>query len=182
MSGFGEAGLAYAQVALPKTLFLDNAHIDTICTRVQFKQGAVEGEKCPPGSVIGFARATTPILAAPLEGPIYLKSNPERKLPDIAASLHGSEISVVAVGHTDSAPGGGLRNTFEVIPDAPISSVDIDLFGGKKGLIESSRNLCSYRPKATVRFRGHNGKRANSKVPLRASCAKSSKKRKARVG
>lgn len=169
MNGIGEAGLAFAQVALPKTLFLDNAHINTICTRVQFRQGAIEGEKCPSGSVIGTATATTPILSESLTGPIYLKSNPERELPDLAASLHGAEISVVAVGHTDSAPGGGLRNTFEVIPDAPISSVDIDLFGGKKGLIESSRNLCAYKPQATVKFRGHNGKTFNPKLKMKAT-------------
>ena len=175
MDGIGEAGLAYTQVTLPKSLFLDNAHIDTVCTRVQFKAGAVEGEKCPPGSVIGHAKAVTPILSEPLEGPIYLKSNPERELPDIAAALHGQEISVVAVGHTDSAKSGGLRNTFEVIPDAPISSVDIDLFGGKKGLIESSRNLCSYKPNATVEFHGHNGKRYEPTIPLKSDGCKHGK-------
>ncbi len=172
MNGFGEAGLAYTRVTLPKTLFLDNAHIGTVCTRVQFRQGAVEGEKCPAGSVIGSAKAVTPVLDAPLEGPIYLRSNPERKLPDIAASLHGQEISVVAVGHTDSAKGGGLRNTFEVIPDAPISSVDINLLGGNRGLIESSRNLCSYKPRARVEFKGHNGKTFNPTIPLKASGCK----------
>jgi hypothetical protein len=170
--GTNEAGLAYSQVTLPKSLFLDNAHIGTVCTRVQFREGAHEGEMCPAGSIIGHARAITPILDQPLEGPIYLKSNPERELPDIAAALHGQEISVVAVGHTDSAKGGGLRNTFEVIPDAPISSVDIDLFGGKKGLIESSRNLCSYKPKATVKFRGHNGKSYQPSIPLKATGCK----------
>ena len=174
-SGTKEAGLAYTRVSLPKSLFLDNAHIGTVCTRVQFKEGATEGEKCPPGSVIGRAKAVTPILDRPLEGPIYLRSNPERELPDIAASLQGQEISVVAVGHTDSAKGGGLRNTFEVIPDAPINSVDIDLFGGKRGLIESSRNLCSYKPNATVEFHGHNGKRYEPTIPLRATGCKHKK-------
>jgi hypothetical protein len=179
MAGFGEAGLAYARTALPKTLFLDNAHIRTICTRVQFREGATEGEKCPPGSVIGSAKALTPILSEALEGPIYLRSNPERELPDIAASLQGSEIQIVAVGHTDSAPGGGLRNTFDLIPDAPISSVDINLFGGKRGLIESSRDLCSYRPKATVNFKSHNGKALNSKVALKATGCKKHRKHRA---
>jgi hypothetical protein len=169
MRGFGEAGLAYAQVALPKTEFLDNAHIDTICTRVQFREGALEGEKCPAGSIIGTARALTPILEGPLEGPIYLRSNPERELPDIAASLNHAEIHVVAVGHTDSAPGGGLRNTFEVIPDAPISSVDINLFGGHKGLIENSEDICLHKGKATVKFTGHNGKRYDHKIAIKAT-------------
>jgi hypothetical protein len=157
---------------------LDNAHIGLPCTRVIFKEGAVEGEKCPAASVIGSAKAVTPILSEALEGPIYLRSNPERELPDIAAALHGSEISVVAVGHTDSAKGGGLRNTFEVIPDAPVSSVDIDLLGGKRGLIESSRGLCSYKPKATVEFTGHNGKTYNHRIPIKASGCKGHKGKK----
>jgi hypothetical protein len=180
MNGIGEAGLAYAQVALPPTEFLDNAHIGTVCTRVIFKEGAQEGEKCPPGSLIGHAKALTPILAEALEGPIYLRSNPERELPDIAASLHGQEINVVAVGHTDSAPGGGLRNTFEVVPDAPITSVDIDLFGGHRGLLEnaprgSATSICGTGLKATVKLKGHNGKVSNSKTPIKASCPKHKK-------
>ena len=176
MHGFGEAGLAYSQVSLPNTLFLDNRHIGTICTRVQFKQGAVEGEKCPAGSVIGSAKAVTPILDQPLEGPIYLRSS-EHQLPDIAAALQGSEIHVVAVGRTDSSKGGGLRNTFEVIPDAPITSVDINLFGGKRGLIQASRDLCSSKPTAKVIFRGHNGKVRKSKIRMKPSGCKHKKKR-----
>jgi hypothetical protein len=178
MGGFGESGLAYAQVALPKTEFLDNAHIGTVCTRVQFKEGAIEGEKCPAGSIIGSARALTPILSEPLEGPIYLRSNGgERQLPDIAASLHAQEIHIVAVGYTDSAPGGGLRNTFAFVPDAPITSVDVNLFGGKRGLLENSRNLCKAKGRATVKFRGHNGKRYEPSIPLKAAgCKKKSKR------
>jgi hypothetical protein len=179
-TGANEAGLAYSRVTLPKTLFLDQAHINTICTRVQFKEGATEGEKCPPGSIIGSAKAITPILDQPLEGPIFLRSS-ERELPDIAAALRGNEISVVAVAHTDSGKGGGLRSTFEVIPDAPISSVDIDLFGGKRGLIESSRNLCTYEPKAKVEFNGQNGKRADfPKLAIKATGCKKHEQRKRR--
>jgi hypothetical protein len=177
MHGIGEAGLAYAQTSLPPTEFLDNAHIGTVCTRVQFKEGALEGEKCPPGSLIGHAKAVTPLLSEPLEGPIYLRSNPERELPDIAAALHAQEINVVAVGHTESAKGGGLRNTFEVIPDAPITSVDIDLFGGKRGLLEnapkgSADTICGTGLKAAVKLRGHNGKRDDFKDPIHASGCK----------
>lgn len=66
-----------------------------------------------------------------------------------------------------------------MVPDAPITSVDIDLFGGKRGLIISSRNLCSYKPKAKVEFKGHNGKLANyPKLAIKATgCKKKGKKR-----
>jgi hypothetical protein len=181
MNGFGEAGLAYVQVALPRNEFLDNSHIGTLCTRVQFREGAVEGEKCPERSIIGHARAVTPILEAPLEGPIYLRSNPERELPDLAAALHGQQINVVAVGHTDSAKGGGLRNTFEVIPDAPITSVDFNLFGGKRGLLENSpsglaNTVCGSKLKAKTKLTGHNGKAYNRTLTLKfPSCKKKGK-------
>jgi hypothetical protein len=183
MNGFGEAGLAYAQVALPANEFLDNDHIGTVCTRVQFKEGATEGEKCPKGSIIGNAKAVTPVLEVPLEGPIYLRANPERNLPDIAADLHGQEISVVAVGHVDSAPGGGLRNTFEVVPDAPITSVDIDLFGGNRGLLENSpkglaNTICKSKSYAKVKFTGHNGKQHNFSDQLVATGCKKQRRSK----
>ena len=50
MNGIGEAGIARAQVTLPSSEFIANAHFNTICTRVQFKAGNVPGEKCPAGS------------------------------------------------------------------------------------------------------------------------------------
>ncbi|HEY0726288.1 MAG TPA: hypothetical protein VGD41_20375, partial [Pyrinomonadaceae bacterium] len=55
MNGIGEAGIKRAQVTLPSSEFIANAHFKTICTRVQFKQGAHPGELCPPGSIYGYA-------------------------------------------------------------------------------------------------------------------------------
>jgi hypothetical protein len=57
MNGIGEAGVRRAQVTLPRSEFIDNAHFNTICTRVQFKEGAGNGERCPPGSVYGLVAA-----------------------------------------------------------------------------------------------------------------------------
>ena len=83
MRGFGEAAIKRAQVTLPHSEFLENAHIKTICTRVQFKAGAGNGAQCPAGSVYGYAKATTPILSDPLTGPVFLRSTPWPVLPQI---------------------------------------------------------------------------------------------------
>jgi hypothetical protein len=166
MHGFGEAGVKEAQVTLPASEFIANAHFNTICTRVQFKQGAHPGEMCPPGSVYGYAKAVTPILSAPLEGPVFLRSS-EHQLPDVVASLHNGEIDVVLDGKVDSVK-GRLRNTFEATPDAPVSSVDISLFGGKKGLFENSTNLCAATHRAEADFTGHNGKVSDSTPVVKA--------------
>src|SRR5262249_40906521 len=61
----GEADIAHAQVTLPPSEILDNAHINLPCTRVQF-----EAHACPQGSVLGHAQAVTPLLEAPVEGPV----------------------------------------------------------------------------------------------------------------
>jgi hypothetical protein len=161
MNGIGEAGIKRAEVILPSSEFIAQAHFNTICTRVQFKQGNHPGEQCPAGSIYGYAKATTPILSEPLEGPVFLRSS-EHQLPDVVASLHNGEIDVVLDGKVDSVK-GRLRNTFEATPDAPVSNVVISLRGGKKGLFENSTNLCAHTHKAEANFTGHNGKLAELK-------------------
>jgi hypothetical protein len=176
MKGIGEAAIGYAQVTLPKSEFLDNAHIGTVCTRVQFREGAVPGEKCPAVSVYGRISATTPILDGPLTGPIYLRSS-EHELPDLVAALHHEQINVTLVGRVDSVKGGGIRNTFELVPDAPVTSADFTFFGSKKGLLENSRNLCTSTNKIKVLLKAHSGKRLQYETPLKPTGCKKSKRK-----
>jgi hypothetical protein len=175
MNGIGEAGIRKAQVTLPRSEFIANAHFNTICTRVQFKQGNKPGEKCPQGSIYGYAVAKTPLLSDPLEGPIFLRSS-EHQLPDVVAALHNGEIDVVLVGHVDSVK-GRLRNTFEATPDAPVKSVTISLLGGKKGLFENSTNLCAGTHRAIAAFTGQNGKEHDFNPELVATGCKGKAKK-----
>ncbi|HEU5252354.1 MAG TPA: hypothetical protein VFU16_03385 [Solirubrobacterales bacterium] len=174
MNGFGEAGIAKAQVTLPHSAFLDQGHIKTICTRVQFNAGAGHGTQCPARSVYGFARATTPILAEPLVGPVYLRSS-ENPLPDLVAALGNSQVKVELVGRIDSVK-GQIRNTFESTPDAPISSFTLEMQGGKKGLLVNSTNICRGTHRAIAAFDGQNGKRHTFRPPLKADCGKKGKR------
>jgi hypothetical protein len=180
MNGFGEAGIRRTQVTLPASEFIAQAHFNTICTRVQFKQGNHPGELCPPGSVYGFATVNTPILSEPLTGPVFLRSS-EHELPDVVAAVHNGEIDVVLDGRVDSVK-GKLRTTFEATPDAPVGSVVLSLRGGKKGLFENSTNLCVGKHRAAVEFNGQNGKRASYKTALEAGCAKKRKAHKRAAG
>jgi hypothetical protein len=168
MNGIGEAGIARAQVTLPKSEFIANAHFNTICTRVQFKEAGGNGEACPPGSIYGWARAKSPLLSEPLEGPVFLRSS-EHQLPDVVASLRGQEINVHLVGHVDSV-GGRLRSTFETVPDAPVEWASFSFQGGKKGLFENSTNLCRGTYKAAVAFTGQNGKEHDFDPAVKAKC------------
>ena len=179
MNGIGEAGIHKAEVILPASEFIAQEHFQTICTRVQFKEAGGNGEACPPGSIYGYAKAITPLLSTPLEGPIFLRSNgSERELPDIVASLRNGEINVHLVGFVDSVK-GRLRSTFASTPDAPVSSALISLYGGKKGLFQNSTNLCRATHRVEANFTGQNGKESDSKPVLKPlGCRGKAKKHK----
>ncbi|MGN6587853.1 MAG: hypothetical protein ACTHKT_10365 [Solirubrobacterales bacterium] len=166
----GEANIARAQVNLPHSEFLEQAHIKTICTRAQFNAGAGHGAGCPRGSIYGHASARTPLLDRRLAGPVYLRSS-SHKLPDLVAVLNG-QIDVELAGKIDTGPNGGIRNTFEAVPDAPVSRFVLEMMGGKKGLLVNSENLCTKtaQTQALVRFVGHNGKVHTFKPKVANGC------------
>jgi len=160
----GGANIAWARVILPSSMQIDNAHINNPCTRVQFDAGI-----CPKKSILGTARATSPLLGESLSGPVYFRSNGgERELPDLVADLHGP-IHVVLVGWID-AKKKRIRTTFANVPDAPVSNFKVSLFGGQRGLLENNRNLCVSSGRPLVQFNGQNGKMADSRKPLQISC------------
>jgi hypothetical protein len=166
--GNSYANLASAQVTLPHSEFIENSHFKTICTRVQFAQHA-----CPKGSIYGFARATTPLLEKPLSGPVYLRSS-SHELPDLVVALSG-QVEVVVAGRVDSGKGGGLRNTFEATPDAPVSKFVLEMQGGKKGLLVNSENICRKPQSALVHLTAQDGTVLNSKTLVANNCKKARK-------
>jgi uncharacterized repeat protein (TIGR01451 family) len=164
----GEAGTARFSFALPHSEFIDQSHFRTICTRVQFA-----ADQCPAGSIYGHIKARTPLLDYPLEGPIYLRSS-SHKLPDVVVALRGPPSQPIEVdldGRVDSI-NGGIRTTFETVPDAPVSKAVVTLQGARKGLFQNSTNICAKTYRATLKLVGQNGKTHNIRPPLRASCAK----------
>lgn len=168
----GEANIARAQVNLPHSQFLEQAHIRTVCTRVEFAAGSVPGEKCPAGSIYGKAKAWTPLLDGRLEGPVFLRSS-SNTLPDLVATLNG-QVNIVLAGRIDTGRNKGLRNTFEVVPDAPVSKFVLEMRGGKRGLLVNSENLCApgADTRAIVRFTGQNGKVHQLKPKVKNGCAR----------
>jgi hypothetical protein len=166
----GQANTSRAIVRLPRSAFLDQGHIRTICTRVQFA-----AESCPQGSIYGQVRAFSPLLEEPLTGPAILRSS-SNDLPDLVFDLEGL-IDVEASARIDSIR-GGIRAIFAPIPDVPLSKVVVSMQGGKKGLIINSRNLCRGRNRAAVRLDAHSGKQVSMRPALWSSgCEKRRAKR-----
>jgi hypothetical protein len=152
-------------VIFPHSEFIDQNHIRTVCTRVQFAAAA-----CPPGSVYGHAKLITPLLGEPFEGPVYLRSS-DHTLPDVVADLHSGGIEAVIDGRVDSVH-GDLRTTVEGTPDAALSSYTLEMQGGKRGLLVNSQDLCGSTHRAYADFSAQNGKSAISKPVVANSCPK----------
>ncbi len=173
----GDANIASAQVKLPQAAFLDNAHIGQVCTRVQFA-----ADQCPEGSIYGTATAKTPLLDYQLTGNVYLRSS-SHKLPDLVVGFKGPSsqpIEIELAGKTDSVK-GALRNTFEAVPDVPVTEFSLTLFGGKKGLIIMSSGFCAH-PEAGVKFTGQNGAAYDTTPKVAAKCPKNGNKGKGKKG
>jgi hypothetical protein len=168
----GGANIAGAQVTLPGTVFLEQAHIRTVCTRVQFKAGAGNGAECPKGAVYGRARAISPLLDEPLVGPVYLRSS-NHDLPDLVAALHSKKVDINLAGRIDTGKGGGIRTTFARVPDAPVSKFVLQMQGGRKGLVTNSIDLCASRKqRALAEFQGQNGKQRTLRPVIKTRCGK----------
>ncbi len=190
----GDANLKAISVALPHSIFLAQNHINTICTRPQFA-----ANQCPEGSIYGFAKAWTPLLKDPIEGPVYLKSS-SNPLPDLVLGLRG-QVDLNVEGRIDSV-NGGIRNSFDVTPDAPVTKFVLAMKGGKKGLMENSRNLCTrsrivkkvvngkvrkvkkrvLAAKAKASYVAQNGIVLNRKIPVLAEGCSKKKGKKAKQG
>jgi hypothetical protein len=168
--GGAYANIARAQVSLPGSEFLDQGNLNKVC-----KQAELNAGDCPAKSIYGKAKAWTPLLEKPLEGNVYLAVGFGYKLPALVAELNG-QIRVLLKGKVDTDKAKGIRNTFEAVPDAPVSRFVLEMKGGKKyGLLENSENICSKPQKANASFTAQNGAALTLKPTIANSCGKKSK-------
>jgi len=161
-----DSNLKKIEVTTPQALFLAQSHIRTVCTRPQF-----ENKNCPQNSIYGHAVAYTPLFDEPLRGNVYLRSSTGR-LPDLVADLYTGAVRIVLEGKIGPGKSGGIRTFFDNLPDAPIERFTMTLYGGKRGLLQNSSNICANPPLATVSALGQNNIGARFGSLLRGQCHK----------
>ncbi|MGH2938698.1 MAG: hypothetical protein ACRDPE_11335 [Solirubrobacterales bacterium] len=159
------ANIARAQVGLPRSEFLDQGNLNKVCKQADLRAGT-----CPKTSIYGHAKAWSPLLDRPLEGPVYLGVGFGYKLPALIADLNG-QVRILLKGKVDTTKQNGLRNTFEAVPDAPVSRFVLEMKGGKKyGLLENSENICRKPQHASALFDAQNGKSLHLQPKISNSC------------
>jgi hypothetical protein len=184
-TGVGEAGIKRAKVTLPKSLALDPENAQALC---EFEDGTKPDleNHCPAGSIVGRARATTPLLERDLVGNVYFVKNVRkdaktgnliRTLPMIVVALRG-EIAINLKGESSTTKGGKLVNTFNNVPDAPITKFNLNIAGGQNGILAVTRtraakiNVCAGRQTAQADMDGQNGRRHDFDVRMKTPCSK----------
>jgi hypothetical protein len=163
--GPGDSNLKEISVTVPQQEFLAQEHIEGICGKAQFN-----ADNCPADSIYGSAVAYTPLLDDPLRGNVYLRANPEHAIPDLVASLNSGAVRIILEGRIGPGRKGGIEAFFSELPDQPLSRFVMTLYGGKRGLLQNSADICATPPVASVRALAQNNIGAVFKTKLRGRC------------
>jgi hypothetical protein len=175
-----EANIAYVKVSLPKQLPSRLTTLQKACPAATF--GRDPGE-CPSASVVGIARATTPLLPVGLTGPVYFVSHGGEQFPSLIVVLQGDGVRVDLTGTTFISKAGITSSTFKTVPDVPVGSFELYLPQGQFSALGANTNLCKVkgRLKMPTEFVAQNGAviKQSTRIAVRG-CAKRPAKHAAR--
>ena len=134
-----EANIRLVKVELPKQLPSRLTTLQKACLAATFE---VDPADCPAASVVGYARAVTPILPVALSGPAYFVSHGGEAFPSLVVVLQGYGVTVELVGTTFISKAGITSSTFKTVPDVPVGSFELYLPEGKFSALAANGNLC----------------------------------------
>ncbi len=166
----GDSTLKGATVTLPRGIAADPANLQNICPRAVFDAVA-----CSAAQRVGTTTARVALTPEPIPGDVYLVQTPGETLPGLGLSFTGRfaqrVISSVKVNSEQR-----LVVRFDAIPDLPLRSLDMDIFGGKNGPIRVSSAPCQPGSVWDAAFVGQGGQLSSHTIaaPCAPSLAKKS--------
>ena len=171
-----QADIKEVKVDLPKQLPSRLTTLQKACTAAQFNTNPAG---CPTASNIGYAKAITPILPVPLEGPVYFVSHGGEAFPSLEIVLQGYGVTIDLVASTFISKAGITSSTFHTVPDQPVTSFEITLPEGKYSALAANGNLCTAKLAMPTAFVAQNGSEIHQSTPISVSgCPKAHKAKK----
>jgi hypothetical protein len=119
----GHASTRTTTVTLPERMGVDVAGLSAVCSLEQ--QAA---DACPEAARIGTVQARTPLLDAPLSGPVYMAQVPGQLLPGLRLALDG-QVRLRLNGTIDLT-GKAMVTRFDGIPDTPLARLELTFAAG----------------------------------------------------
>jgi hypothetical protein len=152
----GHASTARAAVTLPRGLSVNVNALRDSCTLAEQAAGP-----CPVRARVGGALARSPLLPAPLLGPVLLAALPGQPLPGLRLELSGP----AALTLTGTVGGNPLRTEFAGIPDVPLERFELTFDAGRS--LRALTDFCRGRqPVLAAELTGHNGAVAQISEPI----------------
>jgi hypothetical protein len=165
-----QANIARVKVDLPKQLPSRLTTLQKACTAAQFNTNPAG---CPAASFIGQAKAVTPLIPVPLEGPAIFVSHGGEAFPSLIMVLQGYGVTIDLVGSTFISKSGITSSTFKTVPDQPIGSFELTLPEGKYSALAANGNLCASSLTMPTEFLAQNGAKINQNTHVNVTgCAK----------
>jgi hypothetical protein len=163
----GDANPSRVVVTLPPSVTANFALLSHQCVASIFAAG-----NCPPEARVGSASASSPLLPKPLTGPVIFTQNASTGAPALAVLL-GPPVPLTLIGAV-SLTNGSVGNTFDGIPDLPLSRFELTIDGGggkKTGLVVNAADLCRAGTPLTVKgeLTAQSGKTATTTSELAPS-------------
>ena len=150
----GGANVKSVVVQLPKQLPSRLTTLQKACLAATFEASP---SKCPAASIVGGARANTTLLPGKLQGNAYYVSHGGEAFPDLDLVMEANGVRVILVGKTEIKK-GITTTTFVTTPDAPVSSITVNLPTGPHSALAANGNLCTTNLVLPTKITAQNGK------------------------
>ncbi len=149
----GGANVKSVLVTLPAALPSRGTTLKKACLAATFDANPYA---CPAGSFVGGVRANSPTLKSKLKGPAILVSHANAAFPDLDLLLEAEGVRVIVKGTTNIKKSITTTN-FETTPDAPVSSITVNLPLGPHSALAAFGNICAKTLYMPTTITGQNG-------------------------
>jgi hypothetical protein len=168
-----QSNVAHVKVELPKSLPARLTTLQKACPAATFDANPAG---CPTGSLVGIAKATTPVLPVALTGPAYFVSHGGEAFPSLIVVLQGYGVRIDLIGSTFISKQGITSSTFTNVPDVQVNSFELYLPEGPHSALAANGNLCKQKLLMPTSFTAQDGAqiKQNTKITV-TGCPKATK-------
>jgi len=144
-------------VTLPSGVSLSPSTADGLqaCSAEEIQMQSRLAGSCPDASVLGTVRATTPLLASPLEGRVFLAApgcDPCSNADAADGNMYGIYLELAGEGVVVKQRGtiyantatGQLTSTFQNAPELPVSELLVHFKGGLRAALATPQSCGQY--------------------------------------